>query len=187
MDFDVPIQTTVHVVISLVAIASGAIVAYGLLAAKRLDAWTAVFLVTTVLTSVTGFIFFPIERFTPALGLGVISLIVLAVAIVGRYRYHLAGRWRAAYVISSVAAFYFNLFVLVVQLFQKVPVLKNLAPTQSEPPFAVAQLVVLVACVTIGIVGTIRFRTEPVQPQLAQLEAHGADSLSITPFKWKTT
>jgi len=167
MDFDVPIQTTVHVVISLVAIASGAVVAYGFLAAKRLDIWTASFLVTTVLTSVTGFVFFPIERFTPALGVGAISLIVLAVAILGRYRYHLAGRWRAAYVISSVTAFYFNVFVLVAQLFQKVPALKDLAPTQSEPPFVVAQLVVLVACVTIGIVGTIRFRPEPVRPQPA--------------------
>jgi hypothetical protein len=158
MDFDVPIQTTVHVVISLVAIASGAVVACGFLAAKRLDFWTASFLMTTVLTSVTGFVFFPIERFTPALGIGVISLIVLAVAILGRYRYHLAGRWRAAYVLGSVAAFYLNVFVLVAQLFQKVPALKDLAPTQSEPPFVVAQLVVLVACVTIGIVGTIRFR-----------------------------
>jgi len=187
MDFDVPIQTTVHVVISLVAIASGAVVAYGFLAAKRLDIWTASFLVTTVLTSVTGFVFFPIERFTPALGVGAISLIVLAVAILGRYRYHLAGRWRAAYVISSVTAFYFNVFVLVAQLFQKVPALKDLAPTQSEPPFVVAQLVVLVACVTIGIVGTIRLRPEPVRPQPASLEAHGAHSLSITPFKWKMT
>jgi len=167
MDFDVPILTTVHVVISLIAIVSGAVVVYGFLAAKRFDLWTAVFLATTVLTSATGFIFFPIERFTPALGVGVISLMVLAVAILGRYRYHLAGRWRAAYVISSVAAFYFNVFVLVVQLYQKVPALKDLAPTQSEPPFTVAQLVVLVACVTIGIFGTIRFKTEPVRPQLA--------------------
>jgi hypothetical protein len=164
MAFDVPILTTVHVVVSLVAIATGAVVAYGFLAAKQLDICTACFLVTTVLTSVTGFVFFPIERFTPALGIGVISLIVLAVAILGRYRYHLAGRWRAAYVISSVTAFYFNVFVLVAQLFQKVPALKDLAPTQSEPPFVVAQLVVLVACVTIGIVGTIRFRPEPGSP-----------------------
>jgi hypothetical protein len=167
MDFDVPILTTVHVVISLVAIASGAAVAYGFLAAKRLDIWTSIFLVTTVLTSVTGFVLFPIERFTPALGVGAISLIVLALAILGRYRYHLAGRWRAAYVISSVTAFYFNAFVLMAQLFQKIPALKDLAPTQSEPPFAAAQVVVLVACVAIGIVGTIRFRPEPVRPQLA--------------------
>jgi hypothetical protein len=145
MDFDVPIQTAAHVVISLIAIVSGAVVSYGFLAAKRLDLWTAVFLATTVLTSVTGFIFFPLERFTPAIGIGIISLIVLAVAILARYHYRLAGRWRAAYVIASVVAFYFNVFVLVAQLFDKVSALTALAPTQSEPPFAVAQLVVLVA------------------------------------------
>jgi hypothetical protein len=166
MDFDVPILTTIHVVISLVAIASGAVVAYGFVARKRLDIWTASFLLTTVLTSVTGFVFFPIERFTPGLGIGVISLMVLAIAILGRYRYHLAGHWRAAYVISSVAAFYFNVFVLIAQLFQKVPALKDLAPTQSEPPFVMAQLAVLLACVTIAIVGTIRFRAEPVRTRL---------------------
>jgi hypothetical protein len=166
MDFNVPIQTTVHVVISLVAIVSGVAVAYGFVAAKRFDIWTASFLVTTMLTSATGFIFFQIERFTPALGVGAISLIVLAVAILGRYRFRLAGRWRPAYVISSVTAFYLNVFVLVAQLFQKVPALRDLAPTQSEPPFVVAQLVVLVACITIGIVGTIRFRPEPLRPQL---------------------
>src|SRR5215471_9807422 len=105
MDFDLSILTTVHVVISLIAIATGAVVVYGFLAVKRLDLWTASFLVTTVLTSVTGFVFFPIVRFTPGLGIGAISLIVLAVAILGRYRYHLAGRWRSAYVISSVTAF----------------------------------------------------------------------------------
>jgi hypothetical protein len=160
MEFDMPILTTVHVVISLVAIASGAVVAYGFLAAKRLDIWTASFLVSTVLTSVTGFVFFPIERFTPALGIGAISLIVLAVAILGRYRYHLVGRWRAAYVISSVTALYFNVLVLVAQLFQKAPALKDLAPTQSEPPFVAAQLVVLIVCVAIGFVGTIRFRPQ---------------------------
>jgi hypothetical protein len=81
MDFDVPIQTAAHVVISLIAIVFGAVVSYGFLAAKRLDLWTAVFLATTVLTSVTGFNFFPIERFTPGIGIGIISLIVLAVAI----------------------------------------------------------------------------------------------------------
>jgi len=166
MDFDVPILTTVHVVISLAAIASGAVIAYGFIAAKRLDLWTAVFLATTVLTSVTGLIFFPIERFTPGIGIGIISLIVLAVAILARYHYRLAGRWRAAYIISSVAAFYFNVFVLVAQLFQKVSALKALAPTQSEPPFAVAQLFVVVAFIALGVVGTKRFRVEPTNPQL---------------------
>jgi hypothetical protein len=161
MDFDVPILTAAHVVISLIAIVSGAAVSYGFLAAKRLDLWTAVFLATTVLTSVTGFVFFPIERFTPGIGIGIISLIVLAVAILARYHYRLAGRWRAAYVMSSVAAFYFNILVLVTQLFQQVPALEVLAPTQSEPPFAAAQLFVLVAFIAIGVIGTRRFRIEP--------------------------
>ena len=164
MNFDMPISTAAHVVISLIAIVSGAVVCYGFLAAKRLDLWTAVFLATTVLTSVTGFIFFPIERFTPGIGIGIISLIFLAIAILARYHYHLAGRWRAAYVISSVIALYFNVFVLVVQLFQKVSVLKALAPTQSEPPFAVTQIIVLIAFIVIAIAGTKRFRVEPTSP-----------------------
>src|SRR5262245_18084211 len=116
MDFDVPIMTAAHVVISLIAIASGTVVSYGFLAAKRLDLWTAVFLSTTVLTSLTGFIFFPIERFTPGIGIAIISLIVLALAILARYHYRLAGRSRLAYVILSVVAFYFNVFVLVSHL-----------------------------------------------------------------------
>src|SRR6266481_4045730 len=158
MDFDVPILTVAHVVISVIAIVSGAVVSYGFLAAKRLDLWTAVFLATTVLTSVTGFIFFPMERFTPGIGIGIISLIVLAVAILARYYYRLAGRWRVAYVISSVVAFYFNVFVLVAQLFQKVPALKALAPTQSEPPFAVVQLVVLAAFAALAVTAAITFK-----------------------------
>jgi hypothetical protein len=173
MDFDVPIQTAAHVVISLIAIVSGAVVSYGFLAAKRLDLWTAVFLATTVLTSVTGFIFFPIERFTPAIGVGIISLIVLSVAILARYHYRLAGRWRVAYVISSVVALYFNVFVLVAQLFQKVSALKALAPTQSEPPFAVAQLFVLVAFIAIGVVGTKRFRVQPTSPPTGVVASTG--------------
>src|SRR5262249_58505972 len=112
MDFDVPILTAAHVVISLIAIVSGAVVSYGFLAAKRLDLWTAVFLANTVLTSVTGFVFFPIERFTPAIGVGIISLIVLAVAILARYHHRLAGRWRVAHVISSVAPFFLHDFFL---------------------------------------------------------------------------
>src|SRR5262245_31094508 len=112
MDFDVPIQTSSHVVISLIAIVSGAVVAYGFLTAKRLDMWTAVFLATTVVTSATGFAFFPIARFTPAIGVGIFSLLVLAIAILARYHYRLAGRWRATFVITSVAAFYVNVVVL---------------------------------------------------------------------------
>jgi hypothetical protein len=153
--------TLVHVAISLVAIVSGFIVLFGLLAGKRLDRWTAIFLATTVATSVTGF-GFPIHGFTPGLGLGVISLLVLAVAIYARYARHLAGVWRRVYVISATAALYFNVFVLIVQSFQKVPALKALAPTQTEWPFALAQLVALVAFLALGFMASVRFRAERV-------------------------
>jgi hypothetical protein len=162
MSAGLTILTVVHVVISLVGIATGLVVTYGFLTAKRLDAWAGVFLATTVLTSVTGFLF-PIERFTPGLALGILSLLVLGVAVVARYALHLTGVWRPVYVVSSVIALYFNFFVLVAQLFQKVPALNALAPTQSEPPFLVAQVIVLALFVTIAIGGAIRFRAEPVR------------------------
>jgi hypothetical protein len=154
--------TFVHVAISLVAIASGLVVVYSFLAAKRLDVWTALFLSTTVLTSATGFLF-PITGFTPALAVGIVSLIILAVALAARYRFRLAGRWRAICVISSVTALYLNVFVLVVQLYQKVPTLHALAPTQTEPVFLATQLVVLLLFVVLGIGSVIRFRS-PLAP-----------------------
>jgi hypothetical protein len=125
------IFTLIHVVISLVAIGSGFVVLFGLIAGKRLDGWTAFFLATTVATSVTGF-GFPIHGFTPGIGIGIISLLVLAVAIFARYARRLTGIWRRGYVVTAVIALYLNFFVLIVQSFQKVPVLKMLAPTQSE-------------------------------------------------------
>ncbi|HEV3024158.1 MAG TPA: hypothetical protein VGX76_16895 [Pirellulales bacterium] len=161
MSFGLTILTFVHVLMSLVGIAAGLAVAYGFLRAKRLDVWTAAFLTTTVLTSVIGF-FFPFERFLPSHALGILSLVVLAVAIVARHAARLAGPWRAAYVVSSVIALYFNVFVLVVQLFQKVPALGALAPTQSEPPFVVSQVVVLALFVALAIGGSIRFRGESI-------------------------
>ena len=118
MIFGMTTFTFVHVAISLVGILSGLVVVFGLLATKRLDGWTALFLVTTVLTSVTGF-FFPFEGFKPSYVVGAISLVVLALAILARYRRHLAGGWRRTYVISAVIALYLNVFVLVVQLFEK--------------------------------------------------------------------
>jgi hypothetical protein len=151
--------TFVHVLLSLAGIASGVIVALGMLASKRLDGLTAVFLATTVLTSVTGF-FFPYEGFKPSYVVGVLSLIVLAIAIFARYSRHSAGGWRRTYVITSVIALYLNVFVLVVQLFEKVPALKAMAPTQSEPPFKLAQLVVLALFVMLGTFAAIRFRVE---------------------------
>jgi hypothetical protein len=155
------IFTLVHVLISLAGIFSGFVVLFGLLTGKRLDGWTAVFLATTVATSVTGF-FFPFHGFTPAIGLGIISLVVLALAIYARHARHLAGAWRRVYVISAVAALYFNVFVAVVQAFQKVPALHALAPTQTEPAFKIAQLAVLALFVVLAIAAAIRFRNEPV-------------------------
>src|SRR5437763_2195661 len=114
--------TFVHVVLSLVGIGSGIVVVCGLFASKRLDVWTAIFLASTVATSVTGF-FFPFERFLPSHWVGVVSLIVLGIAILARYALHLAGAWRRTYVLSAVTALYLNVFVLFAQLFQKVPAL----------------------------------------------------------------
>jgi hypothetical protein len=156
MTFGMTVLTLVHVVISLVGILSGFVVVFGLLASKRLDGWTAVFLTSTVLTSVTGFLF-PIHRLTPGHVVGVISLIVLAVAIYARYQRRMAGGWRQSFVISSVIALYLNVFVLIVQMFRKVPALKAMAPTQSEAPFKIAQLVVLALFVVLAILASIRF------------------------------
>ena len=149
--------TLVHVAISLVAILSGVVVALGLLTARRLDGWTALFLVTTIATSVTGF-FFPFKGFTPGDAVGIISLVVLAIAIFARYRRDLAGGWRRTYAISAVIALYLNVFVLIVQLFEKVPALHALAPTQKEPPFAISQVVVMALFIVLGIAAAKRFR-----------------------------
>jgi len=154
--------TIFHVALSLVGIGSGFVVFYGMLTSKRLDLWTAVFLSTTALTSLTGFLF-PIEKITPGIIVGIVSLVVLAVAFVARYVRHMAGIWRAVYVVFAAMALYLNFFVLVVQLFQKAPALKELAPTQSEPPFQMTQLVVLVLFVVLTVVAAIRFRVEPVR------------------------
>lgn len=148
--------TLVHVVISLVGIASGFVVLVGLLAAKRLDGWTGLFLLTTVLTSVSGF-GFPFDHLLPSHEVGIISLVVLAVAIAARYPLHLAGGWRWIYLVGAVMALYLNVFVLVVQAFEKVPALKAMAPTQSEPPFLVAQLVVLGLFIVLGFFAVKKF------------------------------
>jgi hypothetical protein len=161
MIFNLTTFTIVHVVISLIGIGSGFAVMAGLLAGRRLDGWTALFLASTVATSVTGF-FFPFHQFTPAHGVGVISLLVLAVAILARYAFHLAGAWRWIYVIGAMVALYLNVFVGIVQGFQKVPILKAMAPTQSEPPFLFTQLVVLALFVVLAVVAAIKFRIEPV-------------------------
>src|ERR1700704_3772233 len=144
------IFTFVHVVLSLVGIFSGFIVLFGLFAAKRLDGWTAIFLVTTLATSVTGFLF-PFHRFLPSHAVGIVSLVVLSVAILARYAFHLAGAWRRTYVVSAMMALYLNVFVLIAQAFQKVPALKAMAPTQSGAAFLIAQLV----CTALFVVLTM--------------------------------
>jgi hypothetical protein len=147
----------IHVAISVAAIASGFVVLFGMIANKRLDGWTAFFLTTTVATSVTGF-GFPIKGMTPGIAFGVISLAVLSVVIYARYRRHLAGFWRPVYVIGAVFVFYLNFVVLIVQSFQKVPNLKGLAPTQSEPPFMATQLISLVTFIVLGTFAVNKFR-----------------------------
>ncbi len=162
MIFSLRTFTIVHVVLSLVGIGSGVVVLYGLLTRKRLDRWTALFLASTVATSVTGF-GFPFDHLLPSHVVGVISLLVLAVAIVARYALHLNGAWGRLYVITAMVALYLNVFVLVVQLFQKVPTLNALAPTQSEPAFVLAQLAVLALFVALTAAAAIRFRNAPVR------------------------
>jgi hypothetical protein len=152
--------TLFHVVLSLVGIASGFVVVYGLIASKRLDGWTSLFLWTTVATSVTGFLF-PFHQFLPSHGVGIVSLIVLALAILARYRFRLAGGWRRTYVIAAVIALYLNVFVLIVQLFMKVPSLKAIAPTQSEPPFQVSQLIALLVFAVLATRAAMKFHGEP--------------------------
>lgn len=148
--------TLVHVVLSLAGIGAGFVVLFGMLTAKRLDGWTKFFLWTTVATSVTGF-FFPFHRLLPSHIVGIVSLIVLAIAIRTYSRLHLPGAWRKTYVISAVIALYLNVFVSIAQLFLKVPALKALAPTQSEPPFQITQLVVLVLFIVLGALAVKRF------------------------------
>jgi hypothetical protein len=157
LGMSLPAFTLLHVIITLVAIGSGLIVVGGMFASHTLPATTALFLATTILTSVTGFLF-PINGFTPALGVGILSCVILATALVAYYLKHLTGAWRWIYVITAIAALYFNVFVLVVQSFMKVAALNALAPTQSEPPFAIAQVAVLVIFVLIGITAAVRFR-----------------------------
>jgi hypothetical protein len=155
--------TLLHVVLSLIGIAAGLVALSGFLASKRLEGWNVIFLASTIATSVTGFLF-PFHGITPGIVLGVLSLIVLSFAVMARSR-----AWRKTYVISATAALYFNCFVLVVQSFQKIAPLRELAPTQSEPPFAITQGVVLVAFVILGTLAVKRFR-----PETAAIRAKGA-------------
>lgn len=154
--------TLVHVVISLIGIGSGLVVLYGLLVGKRLDSMTAIFLISTALTSITGF-GFPFEHLLPSHKVGILSLLILALAIPARYMFRLAGAWRWIYVVGSAVALYLNVFVLVVQSFEKVPSLKALAPTQKEPPFLFTQLAVLLVFAMLTILAAVRFHPNRVR------------------------
>ena len=154
------IYTVIHTLISLIAIFAGIVVVFGMIAGNRLNGWTKWFLTTAVLTTVTGF-FFPFHGFTPAIGLGIISLPFLAITIFARCSTHLSRAWRWIYVVGAVICLYFNLFVLVVQLFEKVPALHAMAPTQTEVPFKLAQLIALLLSVVLTIAAVIRFHPEP--------------------------
>lgn len=160
--------TMVHTVISLIGIATGLVVLYGMLQNKHLHAWTAAFLITTVLTSVTGFMF-PATARTPAQVVGGLSLLVLANAILALYILHLRGSWRWIYVVTSVVALYLNCFVAVVQAFQKIPALAALAPTQTEAPFAIAQIIVLALFIQLGYRAVRKFH--PAVPAIVKSPA----------------
>jgi hypothetical protein len=148
-----------HVALSLVGILAGFVVLFGLITGKRLNGWTALFLTTTMATSATGFLF-PYHGFKPSYAVGIMSLLVLAIAIFALYGRGLAGAWRRAYVISAVISLYLNVFVLIAQLFMKVPALRALAPTQAEPPFLVTQVVVMVVFIVLGFLAGKRFPGE---------------------------
>jgi hypothetical protein len=147
----------IHVALSLIGIATGLVAVLAMIRGKLLRVSTAVFLATTVLTSATGF---PLPPFglDPARIIGSISLVVLALALAALYVFRLAGAWRWVYVVTATIALYFNCFVAVVQTFQKIEFFRALAPTQQEPPFAIAQLVVLALFVAFGVLGVKRFR-----------------------------
>jgi hypothetical protein len=149
--------TVFHVAISLIGIASGLIVVYGLLTANRMRGMTLLFLLTTIATNVTGF-FFHRDHILPSHIVGGISLVVLAVTTAALYLYKLRGSWRTVYTVGAVTSLYFNVFVFVVQAFLKIPSLHVLAPKRSEPPFAIAQGLVLVLFVVLGTLAVKRFR-----------------------------
>ena len=161
--------TLVHVLISLVGIVTGFVVLLGWLAGRDRSRWTALFLVTTILTSVTGF-GFPFDHLLPSHKLAILSLVMLAVALVARYALHLGGAWRWIYVVTATIALYFNFFVLIVQSFEKVPALKALAPQQSEPPFVVSQVIALLAFIVFGTLAVRRFKPKAA----AAAQAKGA-------------
>jgi hypothetical protein len=158
--------TLIHTLISVVAIAAGLVVVGGLIAGQRLDGWTGLFLITTALTSITGF-GFPFTHLLASHKVGIVSLVVLPIVIVALYRKHLRGVWRGTYIVGTVTILYLNFFVLIVQLFRRVPALLVSAPTQKEAPFVVTQLLVLALFAVLGVAAFKRFRVESLAPAQA--------------------
>ena len=155
--------TLFHVMLSLAGIFFGLVVLGGLLTAQRLSGWTHLFVWTTLATNITGF-GFPFNGFTPAIGTGILSTAILALLLVALYVKKLAGGWVRTYVVSAVIVLYLNCFVLVVQLFLKVPALNALAPKGNEPPFAISQGLVLLFFVYAGYLAVKRLRAPAVLP-----------------------
>jgi hypothetical protein len=161
MILDITTLTLVHTIISIVAIATGLVVVGGLIAGVRIDGWTGIFLLTTVLTSVSGF-FFPFTQLLASHWVGIISLIILPFVIAARYWKELRGAWRGIYVVGTVLVLYLNFFILNVQLFRRIPALIVAAPKQTEPPFVLTQLLVLVLFAWLGFAAFRRFRPQVV-------------------------
>jgi hypothetical protein len=152
--------TLVHVAVSLVGMGAGVIVMFGLLNGRQLNGWTALFLITTAATSATGFAF-PFDHLLPSHKVGIVSLVILALAVLAHYVLHLSGPWSRVYVVCAGLALYLNVFVGVVQAFEKVPVLNAMAPTQTEPAFVVTQLGVLALFAVLIIMAAKRFGGGP--------------------------
>ena len=161
------VYTAFHVLLSLIGIGAGFIMIFGLIGGRWLGFWISTFLWTTILTSVTGF-FFPFKGITPGIILGIISLVVLAISVFALRAKKLAGGWRSAFVITAVIAEWLNFFVLIAQLFEKVPALHQLAPTNSEGPFKIAQLTALILFVVLGFLATKNFRQAQLQSAYLQ-------------------
>jgi len=149
----------IHVALSLIALVLGLIVLYGLLSGEVLGVWTALFLLAMILTSVTGFPLPPFGLDPPRM-VGILSLVLLAIAVLAIYVFRLRGAWRWIYVVTAMAALYLDAFVGVIQAFAKLTFLHTLAPTQSEPPFVIVQVIVLVIFVVLGFLAVRRFHPE---------------------------
>ena len=154
--FGTPAFTLIHTALSLIGIVAGLVALFGLFRSNPLNSWTLIFIVTTAATTLTGFLF-PFHGFTPAIGTGIVSSLVLAVTILARYAFNMVGAWRWIYVVGAVVSLYLNCFVLVVQGFLKVPALHALAPQGNEPVFALTQGLVLVLFVIAGFIAVRRF------------------------------